>query len=116
MSRKSSAKREAPFQEAVPRVRAHRVGDALYELVRAFRCDRQPGLESANSATVGVAAEAARADSRSRPAALFRNLNSPRQHSADRGRYDNAISHFARGEIAVAAGVHEGASLEPVFA
>ena len=39
---------------------------------------RLPGLEPANSGTAGVAAEAAWADSRSRPAALFRNLNRPR--------------------------------------
>src|SRR5262249_39703878 len=42
-------------------------------LVRTFRSDRQPGLESANSGTAGVAAKAARADSRSRPARLFRD-------------------------------------------
>jgi nucleoside-diphosphate-sugar epimerase len=40
--------------------------------------DRLPGLESANTGTAGVAAEAAWADSQSRPAALFRNLNRPR--------------------------------------
>src|SRR5258708_10162871 len=43
-------------------------------LVRAFRRDRQPGIERAHSGAVGVAADAARADSRSRPATLFRNL------------------------------------------
>ena len=44
-------------------------------LVRAFCGDGLPGLERANPGSAGVAAKAARAHPRSRPAALFRNLN-----------------------------------------
>ena len=50
-----------------------------FRLVRAFRGDRLPGLERANPGTAGLAAEAARADRRSRPAALFRDLRRRRR-------------------------------------
>ncbi len=59
-------------------------------LVRAFRSDRQLGLESANAGSAGLAAEAVRADFRYRPAQLFQSLNRSclrRLCAAGTGRY-----------------------------
>ena len=82
------AEEGVPFRE-IARVIGRRlnvpvVGKAPEEAADHFgwfaliRGDRLPGLERANAGTAGVAAEAARADCRSRPATLFRNLNRPR--------------------------------------
>src|SRR4029077_13285418 len=68
-------RRDRPPPERVGRQQGSRGSNQPLWVVRAFRSDRLPDLESANSGTAGVAAEAAWDDSRSRPAALFRNLN-----------------------------------------
>ena len=84
-----------PTPERSGRRQVPRRGGRPFRLSRAFLRRRLPGFSQANAGAAGVAAEPPRADCRSRPAALFRDVNgSPGPRAARPAPSDNSRRYW----------------------